>query len=407
MRTSFTRRELFKAAAEAVPAEASAAGRKAKKEILEIMMRAAMVFMMALLVPVLSVGQTAPRTTLDIYVIDVEGGTAILFVAPSGESMLIDSGGLPRDLSDPRDSGRIMEAVNAAGIQKIDHMVTSHYDTDHYAGLPSLADRIRIEEYIDHGPNTQSAVQADRFMKDIYPQLYAKAKHTVVKAGDKISLGGAEVLVVSSAGEFIKTPTPGGGKPNPSCVNLQSPRTGNEDLQSISVFVAYGKFSLYHSSDLPQGKENEMMCPNTRVGPVDMLVGMHHGHPQSNSPALVHAVRPRVAIINNGTRKGGNPEVMRTIFTSPGLEDLWQMHFSVLSGQEYTVPGMFIANMFDDQSAAMPIAPVAPPPRGPNQPPPPAHEGKAYWFKVSVQQNGIFTVTNTRNGFSKTHEARP
>ena len=370
-------------------------------------MRAALILMMALLVPVILVAQTAPRTTLDIYVVDVEGGTAILFVAPNGESMLIDSGGLQRSLSDPRDSGRIMEAVNAAGIQKIDHMVTSHYDWDHYAGLPSLADRIKIDEYIDHGPNAQPAEQADMFMKDVYPQLYAKAKHTVVKAGDKISLGGAEVLVVSSTGEFIKTPTPGGGKPNPSCVNLQTPRSNNEDPLSISVYLAYGKFRLYHSGDLPQGKENELMCPTARVGPVDMLLGLHHGTAQSNSPALVHPLRPRVAIMNNGTRKGGNPEVMRTVLTSPGLEDLWQMHFSVLSGQEYTVPGMFIANNMDDQAAAMPIAPVTPPPPGTPQPPQPAHEGKAYWFKVSVQQNGTFTVTNTRNGFSKTYEPLP
>src|SRR3954467_11826941 len=125
------------------------------------MMRAALVFSIALLVPVLSMGQTAPRNTLDFYVVDVEGGTAILFVAPSGESMLIDSGGLQRDLSDPRDAGRIIEAAKAAGIQKIAHMVTSHYDYDHYAGLPSLANRMKIEEYIDHGPNTQRAEQAD------------------------------------------------------------------------------------------------------------------------------------------------------------------------------------------------------------------------------------------------------
>lgn len=367
-------------------------------------MRAAITgLLVATLMPVLAAAQTPAAKALDIYVVDVEGGTAILFVSPSGESLLIDSGGLQRDLSDPRDAGRIMEAANAAGIQKIDHMITSHYDYDHYAGLPSLADRIKIEEYIDHGPNTQPAEQADRFMKDIYPQLYAKAKHTVVRAGDKISLGGAEVIIVSSIGEFIRRPLPGAGKPNPSCVNLQSPRSGNEDIQSISVYITYGKFRLYHSGDLPQGKENEMMCPTTRVGPVDMLLGLHHGTAQSNSPALVHPLRPRVAIMNNGTRKGGNPEVMRTVFSSPGLEDLWQMHFSVLSGQEYTVPGMFIANTFDDQAAAMPIAPLAPTQPGTTQPPQPAHEGKAYWFKVSARQDGSFTVTNTRNGFSKTY----
>lgn len=369
-------------------------------------MRAALVITIVFLTAALSFGQTAVRTTLDIYVIDVEGGTAILFVAPSGESMLIDSGGLQNSLSDARDSGRIMEAVKAAGIDKIDHMVTSHYDWDHYAGLPSLAERVKIEEYIDHGPNTQPAEQADRFMKDVYPQLYAKSRHTVVRAGDKISLGGAEVLVVSSRGEFITKPTPGGGKPNPSCVNLQTPRSGNEDQNAISLYVAFGKFRLFHSGDLPQGKENELMCPTARIGPVDMLLGLHHGTAQSNSPALVHPLRPRVAIMNDGPRKGGNPEVMRTVFTSPGLEDLWQTHFSVLSGQEYTVPGTFIANMLDDQAAAMPIAPLAPPPPGSNLPQPP-HEGKAYWFKVSVEKSGAFTVTNTRNNFSKTYAVRP
>jgi len=115
----------------------------------------------------------------------------------------------------------------------------------------------------------------------------------------------------------------------------------------------------------------------------------------------VHALRPRVAIMNNGTRKGGDPDVMESVHTSPGLEDLWQMHFSTLSGQENTVPGMFIANFADDQPSSMPIAAVPAPTPGPNAPPPPAHNGKAYWIKVSAQLNGSFTVTNTRNNFSK------
>ena len=86
--------------------------------------------------------------------------------------------------------------------------------------------------------------------------------------------------------------------------------------------------------------------------------------------------------MNNGTRKGGEPDTMRSLHSSPGLEDLWQMHFSLLSGQEYTVPGMFIANLLDEQPAAMPIAPIAAPTPGPNVPPPPAHNGQAYWIKT-------------------------
>ena len=104
---------------------------------------------------------------------------------------------------------------------------------------------------------------------------------------------------------------------------------------------------------------------------------------------MVHALRPRVVIINNGTRKGGQPDVMKVLHSSPGLEDLWQIHFSQLSGQEYTVPGMFIANLLDQPSAAMPVAPIAAPAPGPNTPPPPAHNGPAYWIKLSAKHGRL------------------
>jgi hypothetical protein len=156
--------------------------------------------------------------------------------------------------------------------------------------------------------------------------------------------------------------------------------------------------------DITKNKEFELMCPNNRIGTVDVLLGLHHGQASSNSPVLVHALHPRVAIMNDGTRKGGEPEVMKTVHSSPGLEDLWQLHFSLLSGQEYTVPGMFIANTTDDQQASLPVAPTAAPTPGPGAPPPPAHNGAAYWIKVSAQADGSFSVTNARNGFSKTYK---
>ena len=146
------------------------------------------------------------------------------------------------------------------------------------------------------------------------------------------------------------------------------------------------------------------MCPSNRIGTIDVLLGLHHGQASSNSEVFVHAVRPRVAIMNNGTRKGGEPEVMKTVHSSPGLEDLWQMHFSQLSGQEYTVPGMFIANIVDDAQTAMPVAPMLAPQPGSGATPPPVHNGQAYWIKLSAQSGGSFTVTNTRNGFTKTYK---
>ena len=97
---------------------------------------------------------------------------------------------------------------------------------------------------------------------------------------------------------------------------------------------------------------------------------------------------------------------MKVLYSSPGLEDLWQMHFSLLSGQEYTVPGVFIANGTDEPQTTMPVAATPAPPPGPGAAPPPVHNGAAYWFKVSAQQDGSFSVTNGRNGFSRTYTAR-
>src|SRR5262249_10163744 len=151
-------------------------------------------------------------------------------------------------------------------------------------------------------------------------------KHTVAKAGDKIALGSVDVRVVTSAGEVVKAPLPGGGSPNPVCATFKPGDNNAEDPQSVGGFLTFGRFWTIHLGDITKNKEFELMCPNNRLGTVDVLLGLHHGQASSNSPVLVHALRPRVAIMNNGTRKGGEPEVMQTVHSSPGLEDLWQLH---------------------------------------------------------------------------------
>ena len=278
--------------------------------------------------------------------------------------------------------------MKAAGVQQIDHLIITHWHGDHFGGLAELASKTTIKEFIDHGPNVQPGELADNFLKNTYPGLYAKAKHTVAKPGDKIVMAGLDVRVVASAGETIKTPLPGAGKANPYCANYKPGENNAEDPQSVGIHVAFGKFRTVHLGDLTKNKEYELMCPTNRIGTVDVLLGSHHGQSSSNSEVVVYALHPRVAIMNDGTRKGGEPDVMKTVHSSPGLEDLWQLHFSLLSGQEYSVPGMFIANTIDEQQAAMPIAPMAAPQPGPNAPPAPVHNGTAYWIKVSASRTG-------------------
>jgi competence protein ComEC len=346
--------------------------------------------------------QAQTARSLEVYVIDVEGGNATLFVSPGRESLLIDTGNAGAAAA--RDAGRIVDAIKDAGLQQIDHLIITHWHGDHFGGLAELAAKVPIREFIDHGPNVQPGELADTFLEKTYPKLYANAKHTVAKPGDKIVMAGLDVRVVASAGQTIKTALPGAGMPNPYCAGFKPGENNAEDPQSVGIYMTYGKFRTIHLGDLTKNKEFELMCPNNRIGAVDVLLGLHHGQASSNSEVMVHALHPRVAIMNDGTRKGGEPEVMKTVHSSPGLEDLWQLHFSVLSGQEYTVPGMFIANTIDEQPTALPIAPIPAPQPGPGAPPPPAHNGTAYWIKLTARQDGSFTVLNARNGFSKTYK---
>src|SRR5438874_5335655 len=159
------------------------------------------------------------RTTLDIYVVDVEGGNATLFVPPSGEAVLIDSGNVGPAAA--RDADRIMAAVKDAGLTQIDHLITTHWHNDHFGAMAELAKRIPIRDFIDHGPNVQPAPGADEFLQKVYPTLYAKGKHTVVKPGDVVPIAGLDWRIATAAGESLRTVLPGAGGTNRYCASLQ------------------------------------------------------------------------------------------------------------------------------------------------------------------------------------------
>jgi len=402
--------------------------------------------------------QPKASKTLDIYVIDTEGGKATLFITPSGETVLIDAGNPGQ-----RDHDRIMAVLTETGVNKIDHLISTHYHVDHIGGMQELAKSIPIADYVDHGPSVEPQEQVKGFQA-AYAELYAKAKHTIVKPGDKLPIAGVDWRIVTAAGKAIKTPLPGGGKPNPACAQFK-PRENTRDPengQSVGSVVTFGKFRAVDLGDLLWNNEFDLMCPSNPIGAIDLYLTSHHGTDPSGSEALVHGLAPRVAITQNGTRKGATVQTSQILNSSPNLEDIWQLHWSYNGGIEHNPAGLFIANV--DEPTVIAAVLTAPPPAGRGGPPPstgsgqptappstappasapapaagqapaasptanppadPAaapprqggpgggrggpgvpHTGAAFLIKVSAQADGTFTVTNTRNGFSRTYKAR-
>jgi competence protein ComEC len=312
---------------------------------------------------------------LEVYFIDVEGGQATLVVPPGGESMLIDTGWAGFN---HRDADRIAAAAKAAGVKKIDYLLITHFHADHVGGVPQLAEKLPIKNFVDHGDQTETGKQAE-ILYNAYKAYRDKGEHIVVKPGDTIPVKGLDVKVLSAAGEVIAKPLPGAGKPNPECGNFQRHADAtDENPKSVGVLMTFGSFRMIDMGDLTWNKEYDLVCPENKIGPVDVYVVSHHGMNMSGSPQWVHALAPKVAIMDNGAKKGGSPEIWQTIHDAPGLQDLWQLHFAVAGGKEHNSSDTVIANVDE------------------------VCEGK--WIKLTAERDGQFTVENARNKFEKKYK---
>lgn len=310
--------------------------------------------------------------TLRIYSIDVEGGQSTLLVAPSGASLLVDTGWPGNN---GRDAGRIQAAMREAGISRIDRLLITHYHSDHVGGVPELVKRVQIGEFLDHGPNRENG-EGTAANYQAYLKAIAGEPHRVVKPGDTIDIPGLNITVLVADGEHIgRVPgiTP---QPNPYCATEKKwPDDPTENARSAGILVRFGKFSFLDLGDLTGAKEVALVCPDNPIGAVDLFLVSHHGMDLSNSRALVDAIHPRVAIMNNGAHKGGKLAAWQTVHDSPGLIDLWQLHTAEDSDAAHNSPPDLIAN-----------------PKG---------DGDGHSLEVVAKADGSFSVTNTRTGLTK------
>jgi beta-lactamase superfamily II metal-dependent hydrolase len=326
------------------------------------------------------------KGALRIYFVDVEGGQSTLFVAPTGESMLVDTGS-PDSKTPPRDASRIAAVCKLAGVTKIDNLVITHYHGDHVGGLPQLVPMVPVGRFIDHGPNREGADYQGGAGTVAGYEAYQKvvadthADHLTVKPGDVLPVKAFKVEVVSADGEVIAKPLAAGGQPNPACAT--SPHKdveGSENDRSVGMIITFGRTRIMDLGDLTWGKEPGLVCPVNKLGRVDVYIASHHGLDRSGSPALVDAVAPRIAVIDNSGRKGAAATTIDTIRGSSRLQDLWQLHTAEGNDAAHNVAESHIANL-----------------PGPDA---------GNYLELSVRPNGSMSVTNPRTGETVEYPAK-
>ena len=336
-------------------------------------------------------GQEAGQAqgALNMWFLDTEGGQATLVVTPTGESMLIDTGfagnaGMPNGTADgppTRDADRIMAVLKQANVTVLDHVVVTHYHGDHVGNAAELSKRLPIRHFVDHGDYTVELQPGRNTGFLAYQPIRRMAKVTVPKPGYRIPIGGGlQAIVVSAAGETLTAPiagAPGAGANNLLCrdAKLKEQDPTPENFESVGLVLQYGAFRLLDLGDLTWNQEHQLVCPTNLIGAFDVFHTTRHGDPHAGAPQLVHAIRARVALMNNGERKGGDPSYWDIVRAAPGLQDFWQIHRSAAGGAAHNSPESFLANLNETDHG--------------------------HSIKIVARSDGSFTVTNERNGFSK------
>ena len=318
-----------------------------------------------------------PDGSLDIYWIDVEGGAATLIVTPARQSILMDAGW---ERPDERDARRIQDALRDAGVDRVDYFIASHFHGDHVGGLPALAARVPIGQFVDHGDSVEQSTPRGLASWNAYRSV-AQGRRRTIAPGDKLPLTGLEFSFVLAGAETLGGPLLPLG-PNPHCDGAELyPEDGGENARSVGYLLSLGAFQFLNLGDATRNVQYALACPENLLGEVDVYQVPHHGN--GVAAELTWALAPAVAVINNGPRKGGSAEGFRVVARSPRLEDTWQSHRALDTDAAYRADDDLTANLSAEDDC------------------------RGHWIKATVDAEGrSYSLTNGRNGASRAYLSR-
>lgn len=236
---------------------------------------------------------------LQVHMLDVGEGDAILIISPEGKTVLIDAG----------DNGRgkgVLEALTRHSVNQLDYFIATHAHPDHVGGADEVLNGTKVLNVIESGVVPPSTQPSDETWKKkskptakpiVLPttKAYLEFIDAVKKngseyqkaiPGQKIDLGGGAILTVLAPIE-------------PFFTKEQMRSGGNEpNANSIVLRLEYGEFSMLLTGDAETQTEERMMNNAASIESKVLKVS-HHGSKYASSENFLKSVKPEIALISD------------------------------------------------------------------------------------------------------------